>query len=286
MNGSLPSKFKWYNDFFHVEHHLRAASFNMTANHCHDTFEIYYLISGERYYFIKDRTYHITAGNLVLISPDELHKTNVVCSPTHERIVINFKKSYITDWCSNFNTALLLKCFDMNQPIVRLDLSQQNQLRELFLKIVTECRNRREEYEESEVYVKALIIELLILIGRYREQSSSQFIPAENANSTKIFSAVRYINEHYMEDLSLTQVAARFFTSPHYFSRVFKQVTGFNFIEYLNSVRTKEAQKLLKESKLSVSKIAEQVGFESLTHFGRIFKKITGVSALTYRKNH
>ena len=285
MNESASFKFKWHDDYFRIEHHLRACSFNMPKNHYHDAYEVYYLISGDRYYFIKDRTYHITAGNLVLISPNELHKTNDASSPAHERIVINFKDTYLTNWCGKTETALLLNCFALNHPIVRLNLPQQNQLRELLLKMVTECRNRREEYQESVVYVKALLFELLILSGRCREQSSDQPLPTENAIAEKIFEAVRYINEHYMEDLSLPKIAGRFFISPHHFSRMFKKVTGFNFVEYLNNVRTKEAQKLLKESKLSVTEISERAGFESLTHFGRIFKKIAMVSPSYYRKN-
>lgn len=286
MNPTSSFKYKWHNEFFRIEHHLRAASFNMPTNHYHDAYEIYYLISGERRYFIKDRTYHITAGNLVLISPNELHKTNDACSPAHERVLVNFKEAYLSEWCGKAETALLLQCFAMNSPLVRLDLPQQNHLRELLLKIVSECRNREEEYQESDLYVKALLIELLVLSGRYRQKIPDQFIPAENPISEKIFEAVRYINEHYMEDLSLQKVAVRFFTSLYHFSRMFKKVTGFNFIEYLNSVRTKEAQRLLKESTLSVTEISEKVGFDSLTHFGRVFKKIAGGSPSDYRKKH
>lgn len=286
MNPTSSFKYKWHNEFFRIEHHLRAASFNMPTNHYHDAYEIYYLISGERRYFIKDRTYHITAGNLVLISPNELHKTNDACSPAHERVLVNFKEAYLSEWCGKAETALLLQCFAMNSPLVRLDLPQQNHLRELLLKIVSECRNREKEYQESDLYVKALLIELLVLSGRYRQKIPDQFIPAENPISEKIFEAVRYINEHYMEDLSLQKVAVRFFTSLYHFSRMFKKVTGFNFIEYLNSVRTKEAQRLLKESTLSVTEISEKVGFDSLTHFGRVFKKIAGGSPSDYRKKH
>ncbi|MGE5606892.1 MAG: helix-turn-helix transcriptional regulator [Bacteroidota bacterium] len=97
---------------------------------------------------------------------------------------------------------------------------------------------------------------------------------------------IYYLNEHYQEDLNLKTIQERFFISPYHFSRTFKKITGFNFIEYLNSIRTREAQKLLKDSGLPVTEISEHVGFDNLTHFGRVFKKIVGTSPTNYRKNN
>ena len=84
--------------------------------------------------------------------------------------------------------------------------------------------------------------------------------------------------------MTLQTISERFYISPYYFSRTFKQITGFTFIEYLNGVRIKEAQKLLRKTNLSIGKIAESVGYQNNTHFGRLFKKATGISPLAYRK--
>ena len=75
-----------------------------------------------------------------------------------------------------------------------------------------------------------------------------------------------------------------FFISQYYLSRSFKQVTGFTFIEYLNSVRIREAQRLLRETEKQVIQIAHMVGFNNISHFGRIFKAITKYTPLQYRK--
>jgi YesN/AraC family two-component response regulator len=72
--------------------------------------------------------------------------------------------------------------------------------------------------------------------------------------------------------------------SPYYLSRFFKEATGFTFVEYLNSVRIKEAKRLLERSSMKVKLISRKVGFGSVTHFGRVFKLVTGHTPLYYRK--
>lgn len=277
---SQPFGFKWDSELFRAEHHLRSGIFNMPVNHYHAAYEIYYLVSGERQYFIKDRTYHIITGDLVLINPNELHKTNEAGSPAHERIMLNFKKDFLNGWNES---ETFLSIFSRGVNVIRLDPLQQARIHELLLKIITECDNHLEGFEDCS---QALLIVLLIQIFRYLKQTPALTNDRENETSEKIFKVVRYLNEHYQESLTLKTIKDRFFISPYHFSRTFKRITGFNFIEYLNSVRTKEAQRLLKESTLSVTEISEQVGFDSLTHFGRVFKKINGVSPSSYRRNH
>ncbi|MNJ41043.1 Bifunctional transcriptional activator/DNA repair enzyme AdaA [compost metagenome] len=79
-------------------------------------------------------------------------------------------------------------------------------------------------------------------------------------------------------------LAEKFYVSPYYLSRFFKEATGFTFVEYVNSVRINEATKLLERSSLKVNLIAKKVGFGSVTHFGRVFKSVTGHAPLYYRK--
>lgn len=274
-----PFRFKWKSELFLAEHHIRSGPFNMPSNHYHDAFEIYYLVSGERRYFIKDRTYQISAGDLVLINPNELHKTNEAGSPFHERILLNFKKEFLNGWAES---DTYLSIFYRGINVIRLAPLQQGKIHKLLLNIINECDNRLEGFMDCS---KALLIELLIEIYRYLQQTPQLIGYKFSETSEKIFEVVRYLNEHYHEDLTLKTIQERFFISPYHFSRIFKKITGFNFIEYLNSVRTREAQKLLKETRLSVTAISEKVGFENLTHFGRVFKKITGVSPSAYRKS-
>ena len=99
-----------------------------------------------------------------------------------------------------------------------------------------------------------------------------------------MFEILGYINNHYFENLTLESISTRYYLSTFYFSRTFKEVTGFHFIEYLNNVRIKEAKKLLINSSRSIHEIAAAVGFNNTTHFGRVFKQITGCSPSAYEK--
>ena len=93
-----------------------------------------------------------------------------------------------------------------------------------------------------------------------------------------------YLAANYQQKLSLTEVAARFYISPYYLSRLFRRVTGQSIVDYLNNRRIEAAQKLLETTELSISAIAEQTGFASAAHFRRVFREVMDISPLQYRK--
>ena len=254
---------------------------NMITNHHHDAFEIYYLLEGERLYFIKDRTYHVKKGDLILIDVNELHKTMDASLPQHERILVNFKKDFLPA-DSEATQSRLLKCFHQTTNLLRLNLGEQNVVQSLLLKMVAEDRHAR---PDSAFYIKLVLAELLIVVNRISEQKPAGGFEFLNTIHKKISEIVTFINHNYPQNLTLHSLAERFFISKYYLSRTFKEVTGFTLIEYLNSVRIREAQSLLKNTALNVTLIAEKVGYESLTHFGRVFKASTGLSPLKYRKD-
>jgi len=94
----------------------------------------------------------------------------------------------------------------------------------------------------------------------------------------------KHINERYMEQISMESVAQKYFFNPSYFSSLFKNHTGIGFSEYLLQVRIKHAKEMLKNTKNSISSIAEQVGFKDPAYFNRAFKRITGLTPLKYRQ--
>lgn len=94
-----------------------------------------------------------------------------------------------------------------------------------------------------------------------------------------------YIAAHVDADLSLPALAQTVFLSPVYLSRLYKQLTGSNLSEYVQSVRLKHARSLLEHSSVRVSDIAYQSGFESAAHFSRTFKKAFGITPQEYRNS-
>jgi len=95
-----------------------------------------------------------------------------------------------------------------------------------------------------------------------------------------------YLSANYRQKFSLTEVAAKFYLSPYYLSRLFRRVTGQSIVDYLNNRRIEAAQKLLENTELSINAVAEQTGFASAAHFRRVFREVMGSGPLQYRKGH
>lgn len=95
---------------------------------------------------------------------------------------------------------------------------------------------------------------------------------------------LRYVQQHYDEDLTSEQICRQFYCSRSHFSHSFKELTGMGFREYLTEIRLKRAKQLLAYSQMSVTEIAYAVGFNDANYFSNVFRKHGGISALAYRK--
>ncbi|MCZ8514163.1 AraC family transcriptional regulator [Paenibacillus filicis] len=264
---------------FYIQHVKRTEPFERT-NHFHGTYEIYYLLAGQRGYFIKDRSYLISPGDLVFINKHDVHKTSNIGPPGHERIVINFSDRFLGKDHPLYHESLFA-AFQHPSHVFSLKLQEQIFVQTIMNKLTKELKERATGYE---TYTKLLLMELLLFAGRCAERQET--VPFEHASPLhkKISEIVQYINGHFQEPMTLAGLAGRFYMSPYYLSRAFKDVTGFTFIEYVNTARIKEAQRLLKETDMKIIGIAEAVGFENIAHFGRMFKKLTKLTPLAFRK--
>jgi len=106
----------------------------------------------------------------------------------------------------------------------------------------------------------------------------------EQRNTNLIERAIKFIKENYHRDISLEDVAHHVYLSPCYFSRLFKQVQGENFIDYLTRVRLEVAKDLLLHTDLSITEIAARVGYKDYRYFGQVFKKVEGYTPTIFRK--
>lgn len=93
-----------------------------------------------------------------------------------------------------------------------------------------------------------------------------------------------YIKEHYQDAISLQSLATKFYISDSYFSRIFKQHTGKNFIEYLTEYRMQIAKDLLAYSSMKPSEVCKAVGYTDQRYFSQIFKKHTNMTPSLYKK--
>lgn len=105
----------------------------------------------------------------------------------------------------------------------------------------------------------------------------------ETAQNFIIKNALKYIEDHYAEKLTLSDVADKVYVSQWHLSKLIAKNTNQSFSDLLNGVRIERAKKLLCNPALRVWEISEAVGFADVTHFSRIFKKHEGMSANEYR---
>lgn len=124
-------------------------------------------------------------------------------------------------------------------------------------------------------YLYTLIINLLQL---------EKVVDLNSKNKIKII--LKYIEQHYHEDINVNDLAYSFAMSPNYFSTIFKKSTGKTVIHYITEIRVSNACKLLSDTKASVVDISSKVGYQDTQYFFRVFKKNTGRTPLEYRKNN
>jgi len=118
---------------------------------------------------------------------------------------------------------------------------------------------------------------------RFEIQESDSPKGDAEKESTVIGNAKEYINNCYNREIGLDDVAAFVQLSPAYFSRLFKQETGENFIDYLIKVRMEHGKRLLETTNYKTYEISQMVGYKKSKYFSKLFKKYSGYTATEYR---
>ncbi|MDF2984669.1 MAG: hypothetical protein K0R50_179 [Eubacterium sp.] len=105
----------------------------------------------------------------------------------------------------------------------------------------------------------------------------------EKKTNSLIAKAVDFIKENYRKEITLEDVSREVNLSPHYFSKLFKDEMGENFIDYLTTLRINTAKEIMKSSLMSVKEICYEIGYGDPNYFSRIFKKAVGITPTEYR---
>lgn len=106
----------------------------------------------------------------------------------------------------------------------------------------------------------------------------------EERSSNIISQAKDYIKQHFSKDISLDDVSRQVNISPYYFSKIFKEETGENFIEYLTNIRIDKAKDLLRNTEYSMKEICTMCGYSDPNYFSRSFRKNVGVTPTEYKE--
>ncbi len=118
-----------------------------------------------------------------------------------------------------------------------------------------------------------------IFSGLIKNMNSINELPQKN----EIIKAKKYVLMNLDKKITLGEVAAHLHLNPSYFSRLYKQHTNENFIDYVIKTKMERAQELIDHSNVSIDKISEMLGFENKSYFFKIFKKYFGATPREYK---
>lgn len=269
------------NAYFGIDRTRRSKKYDMKTDDFHDHYEMYYLISGERKYFVGHSICTVKPGDFILIDKHVLHKTSPISSDIHERYLISFNDRFLRKYIQDSAMIRgLLNCFGKVQISVPTD--KRKEVADILFRIMHESR-QTDTYCEFAMF--AQFLQLMVILNRICEESTvpSAVIGKYEANIQRV---VDYLNLNFRENITLSQAAEMAYTGSTYFSKKFKKCTGFGFSEYLTYLRINEAAKMLTSTKQSVSEISAACGFNNSSYFGDVFKKVKGVSPQKFRSTN
>ncbi len=120
--------------------------------------------------------------------------------------------------------------------------------------------------------------------GKEDKEDDELFPLPSSCQNHNINMAIEYIREHYAEAVGLSDVAEYTRMSENHLSALFRDESGINFLQYLNSYRLNKAAKLLKNTTLNISEVADSCGFPTPSYFTKIFRKYTEKSPREFRE--
>ncbi len=252
------------------------------AVHWHPAVEM--VIPLENIYTViaRQETYALNPGDIFIIPSGELHR--LIAPETGKRLIYLFD----LDLLSRIRGYSYLTSF-LSQPV----LINKNNCRPIYKEeatIISQlCRDYFSDDSLREMMIYSHLLAFFVNYVRYRvslETSSGHNATggARQKDLMEKFNKVfDFLDEHYAEDITLEKIADLAGFSKFHFSRLFKQCSGYNFYDYVCYRRIKAAETLLMTPSNSITEVALQSGFSSLSTFNRTFKKIKGCTPSEYR---
>lgn len=236
-------------------------------------YDLWYAVSGIGQMTVNADTFRIQQGTCFLLRPgDRIYATH---DPVHRLTVISIHFSpYFLNQAASSESAEL--------PVLpnRRYQVDDTKVFEGYLKQLLEIKDR--PYTESDHEIDCLLKLLLLDLLRTKEKPDLHLSRGVKQKQL-IRSVVAYLRDHLDKPLAHERLADEFRMSPRYLNRLFKAHTGSSIKAYFSRMRLERAQFLLTETPLTISDIAEALGFYDVYFFSKTFKKSTGLSPSAYR---
>ncbi len=241
----------------------------VTELHYHDFYKIMLLIEGDGSYTIQGRRYELKPGDVVLVGRGFAHKTEFLPGRIYERMIFFISQDFMSS-CSTAKTDLAGLFSGREGHVLR---PSPNASSELFgLARACERELRSAEFG-SDVAAREDLLRILIAIGRNLYRESLPPAPKDD----KILQILRYVDEHLTEDVSVDDLAERFFISKYHMMRRFKAEVGASIHQYQSDKRLLAAREMLRAG-AGATDACFASGFRSYSAFARAYVKYFGIT--------
>ncbi|MDD3338671.1 MAG: AraC family transcriptional regulator [Lachnospiraceae bacterium] len=255
--------------------------------HVHEWIEMTYIYSGECTQQIDDNLYHLQKGQLCMIDTGTPHAIHT-CSEDDILINILINKEYFTtNFLSRFSSRSLLSSFIVNAISEKTNNdnyiifhSEKSRhllvlIRELMCEYFSPSLNSADVLD---AYMALIFLELI------RIQENEMLETNVTEKGLSLLSVLHYV-ENNDKEATLQKAAVYFGMNPSYLSTLLKKKFGYTFGELLRKIRMNHAKRLLRSTTMSVTEIAQTVGYENISYFYQKFRLETGLNPGEYRDN-
>lgn len=251
--------------------------------HNHDSLELNYVSAGEGVYYVGEETYRCKTGDVLIFNNYEYH--GAVGIKDMRLKVITFDPEWI--WSGDLQDYQYLKAFyewksDFHH-ILRSGVLIDH-IATIFFEIEYEWARKQEGYR---LVIKALLLKLLALI--YRGFAGSEQVAEQVSDFAnhfgKVSASLNYINENFVNHITLQDLADQAHMNQNYFSSYFKNIMGITPFQYINKKRIEYACGQLLTTNQSITEIAVNAGFHSVSYFNRVFKQKMKISPQSFRSS-
>ena len=248
--------------------------------HWHNAFEIILPVENGYTVEVEQERFDLNPGEIIIIPAGKSHS---ITAPEHGRRYILLFGIGSMSKIRGYNSILSL----LNSTMLITPNTAPEIYSDVYTRItqmISEFFNDNDFYEFS---IYSNLMSLLVSVARYSLAMNRDSVPGSYMTKKKHFhrfqQVLDYIDVHYADNLTLESVAEYGGFSKYYFSRLFKDYSGYNFYDYLIMRRIKAAELLLTQPRLSITEVALQSGFSSISTFNRSFKKIKGCTPGEYK---
>lgn len=245
--------------------------------HFHNAYELLYVEEGAVAIQIGEQEYTAGPRTLVFISKLEEHSVRVIGE--------EYRRYYLLmppDILPQLVTEARLRGVFINRPLGFnhvFPLKNAAAVEAIWPLLVDEAEADR---PFNTLYVSSLLTQMLILCYReHSERFAALFRPVNPA----VYEIRAFLEQHYNESLSLTELAGQYFLNPCYVSHCFTEAVGCSPKKYIMLNRIAKAKELLLTTKTPIQDIGVQCGFSDPNNFIRLFKRETGVTPRQYRES-